>query len=163
MANPEPNRYLEPTQASGRAFVMRQLQGHIVMLNLLRFRDTADYSAHPELAPPAPISGAAAFQRYIEHTLPYLRESGGDVSFLGSGGDFLIGPPDERWDLVMLVRQHSVESFLAFATHQGYLAGMGHRVAALEDSRLLPLSETTTPHCDIDEHRNENEIPVGSL
>ena len=142
---------------------MRQLQGPVVMLNLLRFRGTADYSAHPDLAPPAPISGAAAFQRYIEHTLPYLRESGGDVSFLGTGGDFLIGPANEHWDLVMLVRQRSVESFLAFAAHQDYLAGMGHRVAALEDSRLLPLSEVATPHCDIDEHPRENENPIGPL
>lgn len=163
MAYPETTRYLEPSQASGRAFVMRQLKGSVVMLNLLRFRDTADYSAHPELAPPAPITGAAAFERYIEHTLPYLRESGGDVSFLATGGDFLIGPPGERWDLVMLVRQHSVESFLAFASHRDYLAGMGHRVAALEDSHLLPLSEIAAPRCDTDEQRRENENPVGSL
>lgn len=111
------------------------------MLNLLRFRETADYSATPALAPDEAISGAAAFQKYIKHTLPYLREAGGDLLFLGSGGDFLIGPPTERWDMVMLVRQQSVESFLAFASHDAYLAGIGHRTAALEDSRLLPLSE----------------------
>jgi predicted RNase H-like HicB family nuclease len=134
-------RYLEPTQQSGRALVMRQIPGNVVMLNLLRFREIADYSATPELAPNTPISGAAAFQRYIEHTLPYLRETGGDLLFLGAGGAFLIGPQAERWDMVMLVRQDSVESFLAFASHQAYLAGMGHRTAALEDSRLLPLSE----------------------
>lgn len=43
----------------------------------------------------------------------------------------------------MLVRQHSVESFLAFANHQEYLAGIGHRAAALEDSRLLPIPEVS--------------------
>jgi len=41
----------------------------------------------------------------------------------------------------MLVRQRSVSSFIAFASNPGYLAGIGHRVAALEDSRLLPLVE----------------------
>jgi hypothetical protein len=133
--------YLEPTQHSGRAFVMRQMRGRVVMLNLLRFRETADYSATPELAPETPISGAAAFQRYIDHTLPYLRETGGDLLFLGAGGPFLIGPPAERWDLAMLVRQRNVESFLAFASHAAYLAGIGHRTAAVEDSRLLPLTE----------------------
>lgn len=138
-----PTTYLEPTQESGRAFVMRQMQGNLVMLNLLRFREVADYSATPELAPEAPISGAAAFQKYIDHTLPYLRETGGDLTFLGSGGRFLIGPEAERWDLVMMVRQSSVESFLAFASHKDYLAGMGHRTAAVEDSRLLPLTEVT--------------------
>jgi len=135
--------YLEPTQEAGRAFVMRQIKGSVVMLNLLRFREVADYSAHPELAPDAPISGAEAFQRYIDHTLPYLRETGGDLMFLGSGGAFLIGPEAERWDLAMLVRQASVESFLAFSNHEAYLAGLGHRTAAIEDSRLLPLTEVT--------------------
>jgi hypothetical protein len=133
--------YLEPTQDSGRLFVKRQIRGTVVMLNLLRFREIADYSATPELAPETAISGAAAFQRYIEHTLPLLRETGGDLLFIGSGAHFLIGPPSERWDLAMLVRQHSVESFLAFASHEAYLRGIGHRAAALEDSRLLPLSE----------------------
>jgi len=134
-------RYLEPTQDSGRAFMMRKIIGEVVMLNLLRFRDIADYSATPQLAPALPISGAEAFQRYIDHTLPFLRESGGDLLFLGRGGDLLIGPQNERWDMVMLVRQQSVESFLAFASHGPYLAGIGHRTAALEDSRLLPLTE----------------------
>jgi hypothetical protein len=132
--------YIEPTQESGRAFVMRRMTGEIVMLNLLRFREVADYSTSPELAPETAISGAAAFERYIAHTLPYLRESGGELMFVGAGGSFLTGPEDERWDMAMLVRQKSVESFLAFASNEGYLAGMGHRTAAIEDSRLLPLS-----------------------
>jgi uncharacterized protein (DUF1330 family) len=131
-------RYLEPTQEAGRAFVQRGIKGEIVMLNLLRFRAVADYSGNPELAPPAPISGAEAFERYIAHTMPYLRQSGGDLLFLGEGGRFLIGPADESWDRIMLVRQSSVQSFMAFATDAAYLAGLGHRTAALEDSRLLP-------------------------
>jgi hypothetical protein len=39
----------------------------------------------------------------------------------------------------MLVRQGSVQAFMAFATHAPYLAGLGHRTAAVEDSRLAPL------------------------
>lgn len=136
--------YLEPTQEAGRAFVMRGLQGSVVMLNLLRFRQVADYSAHPHLAPREAITGAEAFDRYIRHTLPFLHESGGDLLFLGKGGNFLIGPSEDRWDLVMLVQQSSVESFLAFAGNPAYLAGMGHRMAAIEDSRLLPM--TTMEH-----------------
>jgi hypothetical protein len=32
-------------------------------------------------------------------------------------------------------------AFLEFASNPDYLAGMGHRLAALEDSRLLPIVE----------------------
>ena len=134
--------YLEPTQDSGRAFFTRGISGAVVMLNLLRFRAVADYSATPELAPASPISGEAAYRLYMEHTLPFLKASGGEVLFHGRGGGFLIGPSDERWDAALLVRQSSVASFLEFASNQDYLAGIGHRLAALEDSRLLPLVET---------------------
>jgi hypothetical protein len=132
-------RYLEPSQAAGHALLMRHIPGAVVMLNLLRFRAVADYSKTPHLAPAEPVSGSSAFERYIEHALPHLRRSGGELLFLGSGGPFLIGPETERWDLVMLVRQQSVAAFMAFASDAGYLAGLGHRTAALEDSRLLPL------------------------
>lgn len=141
MTELESIRYIEPTQQSGMRFMQRGIEGSIVMLNLLRFRDVADYTANPELAPEVPISGAEAFDRYIEHTYPYLRESGGEIVFLGHGGEFLIGPENEKWDLVMLIRQSSVQSFLAFSSHQDYLAGIGHRTAAIEDSRLLPMAE----------------------
>lgn len=141
----EPTRYLEPTREAGRNLALRGIEGSVVMLNLLRFRDVADYSAHPELAPDAPISGSEAFRRYVRHTLPFLRESGGELVFLGAGGPFLIGPDGEAWDLVMLVRQSSVRTFLAFEEHGAYRAGLGHRTAAVEDSRLLPLTELPMP------------------
>lgn len=132
-------KYLTPTREAGRDFIMRNIQGNVVMLNLLRFRDCADYSETPELAPAEPISGEAAYQRYIAHTLPYLEQSGGEILFMGKGGSFLIGPPDERWDAVLLIKQHSVDRFLAFESNENYMKGIGHRTAALEDSRLLPL------------------------
>jgi uncharacterized protein (DUF1330 family) len=134
--------YLEPTQDAGRALFMRGIVGNVVMLNLLRLRDVADYSAHPDLAPPTPISGAQAFERYMSHTMPFLNSSGGEVLFYGEGGQFLIGPPGERWDRALIVRQHSVDSFMAFAQDEAYLRGLGHRSAAIEDSRLLPLVPT---------------------
>jgi uncharacterized protein (DUF1330 family) len=134
--------YLMPTQEAGRDFIMRNIQGAVVMLNLLRFKKMANYSATPELAPKEPISGEMAYQLYIDHTLPHLKKSGGEILFMGKGGQFLIGPPNERWDAVLLIRQQSVESFMAFAQHEEYMNEIGHRTAALEDSRLLPLTDT---------------------
>jgi uncharacterized protein (DUF1330 family) len=141
MSEYEHSSYLEPSDEAGGAFFARGLRGPVVMLNLLRFRRVADYSAAPELAPVEPISGEEAYRRYVAHTLTFLEASGGEVLFLGKGGALLIGPTEERWDAAMLVRQSSADAFLAFATNPAYLAGMGHRAAALEDSRLLPLVE----------------------
>jgi uncharacterized protein (DUF1330 family) len=118
----------------------RGLRGPVVMLNLLRFRAVADYSEFPHIAPAAPISGVEAYERYMKHTMPFLKKSGGEILFFGEGGSFLIGPEEEHWDRVMLVRQTSIEKFIGFATDRDYLKGIGHRTAALEDSRLLPVS-----------------------
>lgn len=131
--------HVHPTQENGAAFVRRDIRGPVVMLNLLRFREVADYSATPELAPGDPISGREAYRRYEEHTRPFLGEVGGEVLFLGAGGAPMIGPLDERWDLVLLVRYPSASAFLSMAGHDPYLAGIGHRTAALEDSRLVPM------------------------
>ncbi|MBK7787242.1 MAG: DUF1330 domain-containing protein [Saprospiraceae bacterium] len=133
--------YLMPTQEDGRKFIMRAIQGSVVMLNLLRFRDIADYSESPELMPAEPISGKQAYQLYVEHTIPFLTKSGGEILFMGEGGDFLIGPSNERWDAVLLIKQSSVNSFLAFESDMDYMKGIGHRIAALSDSRLLPIIE----------------------
>ena len=134
--------FLEPTPEAGAALFSRDISGEVVMLNMLRFKETADYSANPELAPENPISGRAAFQKYIEHTMPFLKESGGELLLLGNGEQFFIGPSDEQWDVVMLVKQNSLASFMAFASNSQYLSGIGHRTAAILDSRLLPIVES---------------------
>lgn len=133
--------HVEPTPEAGAAFVRRGIEGPVTMLNLLRFRDEADYSRSPELAPDEPISGREAYRRYEANTLPLLQAAGGEVVVYADGGAPLIGPPDERWDLVLLVRYPSPEVFLSFTSDEAYLAGVGHRTAALEDSRLLPTIE----------------------
>ena len=133
--------HLDPVDENVARLLERRLSGPVTMLNLLRFRETADYGGHPDLDPGHPISGRDAYDRYIEHTLPFLEASGGSLLLLGDGGHVFVGPPDERWDLVMLVRQASIEDFFAFAGDEAYLSGIGHRTAALIDSRLLPLVE----------------------
>ena len=133
--------YLDPTQESGQDFYLNEMSGPIVMLNLLRFRDVADYSASPELAPAEPISGSKAYEHYMKHTRPFLEGGGGEVLFMGKGSSFLIGPSEEKWDAVLLVKQQSKDSFMAFAQNEGYLKGLGHRTAALADSRLMPMKE----------------------
>lgn len=132
--------HLEPTEAAAIATLRRGLHGPVVMLNLLRFRQVADYAATPDLAPPAPVTGAEAYARYIAHTRPHLEASGGAILFDGTGGPWFIGPEAEHWHRALLIRQANLEAFLAFARNEAYLGGIGHRTAALEDSRLLPLA-----------------------
>lgn len=145
MSNSLHDSYLDASDEDARRLLERAIEGPVTMLNLLRFREVADYGGSPELVPPEPISGRSAFDEYVRHTLPFLEASGGSVTFYGLGGHNFIGPPEERWDLVMLIEQSSLAAFFAFASNPAYLAGIGHRTAALEDSRLLPIVEQPLP------------------
>jgi len=133
--------YLDVTPEAGKEFFTKKSEGSVVMLNLLKFKELADYSHAPNLAPANKISGREAYQLYIQHTLPFLKAAGSEVIYQGKSNNFLIGPVEETWDVVLLVKHKSAARFLEFASNKGYLAGVGHRTAALEDSRLLPIEK----------------------
>lgn len=131
--------HIDPTSESLAAFLGRGIEGSVVMLNLLRFRESADYSSSPELAPDNPISGKDAYDAYMAAVTPLVAEVGGELLFMGSAAGFLIGPSDESWDLALIVSYPAVMNFAQMATSDAYKAIAGHRTAALADSRLLPM------------------------
>lgn len=135
--------FISVRSGNGVNLMRRGFKGPFVMLNLLNFREQADYSASPELDPGRPISGREAYALYMEAMKPLLAEAGSELLFFGAGGRFVIGPAAEGWDAVLLVRQPGIERFMAFASDAAYQAVAGHRTAALRDSRLLPLEEGT--------------------
>ena len=130
---------IEPTEEAVIALLRKRIEGPVVMLNLLRFRDEADYSHAPELAPDQPVSGRDAYLRYMRETQPIIEQTGAKLLFAGDAAPFLIGPSDEQWDMALLVEQASVDAFLSHAQNPAALAVLPHRTAALADSRLLPL------------------------
>lgn len=134
-------KYIDVTQDAGQRFFSKRQQGPVIMVNLLKFKEEADYSAFPQLAPSEPISGKKAYDEYMKHTLPLLKEAGSSLIFMGRPDYFLIGPQDEKYDLMLLVKHESAAKFLEFANNEAYKAIEGHRTASLEDSRLLPVKE----------------------
>lgn len=132
--------HIAPSSAALAALHASAGDGPVVMLNLLRFRETADYGGSPELAPASPITGEHAFRRYGAHAAPLLEKAGAEVIFQGTASGYLIGPEGMRWDRVLLVRYPTAKAFLGFVSSPDYLRGVGHRTAALEDSRLLPMT-----------------------
>ncbi|MBS8225047.1 DUF1330 domain-containing protein [Vannielia litorea] len=130
--------HIDPTEEAALAFVRRNPQGPLVMVNLLRFRAQADYAQAPGLGG-AGRSGREAYGLYEAAIQPLLEASGGEVLFDGVGGGWFIGPEAERWDRVLMVRQASLEAFFAFAQMPEAQVAAAHRRAALEDSRLLPV------------------------
>ena len=136
------DKYIEATQASGKKFYMEYHdKGKVVMLNLLKFKEIADYTGFDELRPAKEISGEAAYRKYMKHVSPEIKRVGSKVIYYGKANHFIIGPEHEKWDVVLMVEHQSVEKFMSFAQNESYLKFLGHRTAALEDSRLLPSTE----------------------
>ena len=133
--------YITVGEKAGERFFSKNHEGPVHMLNLLRFKEVADYSSFPDLNPGNPISGAQAYALYIKNVSPLLNAIGSEIVFSGKADHFLIGPDEEKWDMGILVKHLDMKDFLAFASNPDYLAIAGHRTAALADSRLLPLKE----------------------
>lgn len=134
--------HIEPTPAQLEQFIADDPGGSPVMLNLLRYREVADYSDSPELDPGEPISGREAYQRYSAGVLPILAALGGGIELFGACTGTLIGPDDEAWDDIALVRYPSTPAFVQMVTSAEYQAIQGHRSAALADSRLIRTDAT---------------------
>lgn len=104
----------------------------VVMLNLLRFRDKADYSDEaPEL------SGREAYQLYMREAAASVSAVGAEVIWSGRSVGSLIAPPEESWDEVLLVRYPSIDAFMAMIESSEYKGVARHRTAAVQDSRLV--------------------------
>ncbi|MEM1110536.1 MAG: DUF1330 domain-containing protein [Pseudomonadota bacterium] len=128
--------YIEPESGAIERFVSEYPAGApVVMLNLLRFREQADYGERSEAA----CSGLEAFGRYGEAVAPLLAERGAELVWQGSQAAMLIGPDDKDWHLVALMRYPSAASFVDMISSEDYQAIVHHRQAALLDSRLIAL------------------------
>lgn len=106
----------------------------LLMLNLLRYQAQAQY---PQDAAHSACSGREAYRRYSQTALAKVQGVGGEVQVMAAVQLALIGPSDEQWDEVLLVRYPDKAAFLRMLADPEYQAATVHRTAALADSRLL--------------------------
>lgn len=133
--------YLNPDPAKLPAlFASLPEDTPIVMLNLLKFRDVAEYKGVP-----ADYSGREAYRRYSAVALQKLAQIGARVIYVGDMKATLIGPDSEQWDEVLLVRYPSKQAFFGMMQQPDFFEATRHRTAALADSRLIATVEVAAP------------------
>lgn len=130
-----PRRHVDPSREAVEVLAGLPDDGAVVMLNLLRFRERADY---PPDHPDPPCTGREAYDRYGRLAVGHVRAVGGQPVFHGLPELAVIGPEGE-WDEVLLVRYPSRAAFLRMLADPDYRAVTVHRTAALADSRLVAL------------------------
>ncbi|WP_426164454.1 DUF1330 domain-containing protein [Sandarakinorhabdus sp. DWP1-3-1] len=132
------DRSIDPTADQVRALRDHGSDGAVVMLNLLKFRDRADY---PDAAGMASCSGAEAYDRY-QHafTVTVAAISQAEVLYDGPVEQVFIGmagTPETDWDKVLIVRYPTRRHFLAMMADAAYREALVHRYAGLARTVLL--------------------------
>lgn len=106
--------------------------GPVVMINLVRFKDWADYGD----------SGLEAYRRYSMETMPLIKARGGTVLWAGDVWGTAFGDPDVAWDYAVLVFYPSREAFLDMVTSDAYAAANVHREAGVAEHAIFAATET---------------------
>lgn len=133
---------VNPSEAQ-LAAVMSGPDGPVQMINLLRFKDRAEYPADYDGPEDTDVSGEEAYGRYGANTMPHVAERGGRLVLLSATNEAVIGDPGE-WDQMAIVEYPSRAAFLDMGADPDYLAGTVHRTAGLERTTIL----ATTPVID---------------
>jgi len=109
------------------AFFGAAEDGPFVMINLLKFKERAEYpdGSDPEL------SGREAYARYGAAVQACLASVGGTSVFAGSVTDLLLGEVEDLWDMVALAQYPSRAAMMAMVQSPEYQAIEKHRIAGL--------------------------------
>lgn len=128
--------HIDPTREQFEAFKDLDRDHPIEMLNLVRFKDKAEYPADHPLAG-QDLTGAQAYGNYGKETASILAGVGGEILWSGQFQTMLIGPSKERWDAVFIARYPTAGAFMAMVTNPEYQKAVVHRQAAVQTSRLI--------------------------
>jgi len=126
---------IDPTREQFDNFKSLDRDSPILMLNLIRLRETADY--HDGRS----ATGVQAYTTYGEESGPMFMRVGGEIVWRGNPESTVIGPQDERWDIAFIARYPTADAFLEMVTSAAYQAIVFHRQAAVKDSRLVRMGE----------------------
>jgi uncharacterized protein (DUF1330 family) len=127
--------FVDPARDQFDAFKHLPRDTPVMMLNLVRLREQAVY------ADGRVSSGKEAYKVYGRESALVFRRVGGEILWRGDPELTLIGPPDERWDLIFVARYPTAGAFLEMVTDPVYREAVKHRQAAVLDSRLIRTRE----------------------
>lgn len=101
--------------------------GPFVMVNLLKFKETAEYADGSD----ADLSGAKAYARYGNGIQACLAAVDGKQIYAGPVTGLMIGEVEELWDMVALVEYPSLAAMQKMMSSPEYRAIEVHRKAGL--------------------------------
>ena len=128
--------YIDPSPANFQAFKDLPRDEPIHMLNLLEYRERAEYPQGHEHAGKG-WSGRRAYEEYGKTSGPIFRRVGGTIVWRGSFQTMVTGPDAKRWHDGFVAQYPNAGAFFEMIKDPEYQQAVVNRTAALVDSRLM--------------------------
>lgn len=128
--------YIDPDRANWQAFKDLPRDRPIQMLNLIKFRDLADYPPdHPNHG--QGLTGREAYAIYKEGFQRVVAGDGATMVWQPPLECVVTGPAGE-WDEIFVMGYPDAATFMAMVKNADYVRDVvPHRTAAVADSRLI--------------------------
>ena len=116
-----------PNEEQMAGFLEGDTETPIKMVNLLKFKDKADYKDGRQTS----LSGKEAYQIYADEVQGHLEKVGGKSIFFGEVERLMLGEVEELWDWVAIAEYPSRKAMLEMVMDSEYQKSEEHRSAGL--------------------------------
>jgi uncharacterized protein (DUF1330 family) len=126
-----------PTEEQMEGFLEPGRDGPIYMLNLLKFKEKAEYADGRDTV----LSGAEAYAIYGQEVIQHLQKVGGAPMFSAGVERLMLGEVEELWDTAAIAMYPSRKAMLEMIMSPEYQASALHREAGLAGQLNIELIE----------------------
>ena len=134
----EVKNQVTPDMQVAMDFFSQEEDGPFVMLNLLKFKEKANYEEGSDSG----SSGLDAYQRYGQVAAQCIQKVGGRMIFTGAVTGLLLGEIEENWDMVALVEYPSLEAFRRMTSLPEFVEASKHRSSGLAGQLNIKVKPT---------------------
>ena len=119
---------VNPNEEQMAGFLEGDVDSPIEMVNLLKFKDKAEYEDGRE----TDLSGEEAYSIYGLEVTEHLKKVGGEPIFFGKVERLMLGEVEELWDMVAIAKYPSRKAMLKMISDPDYIESATHRSAGLK-------------------------------
>tara|TARA_B100000900_G_C20597660_1_gene724090 strand:+ start:2509 stop:2928 length:420 start_codon:yes stop_codon:yes gene_type:complete len=116
-----------PNEKQMEEFLEEGLDEPIFMVNLLKFKEKAEYPDKRE----TDLTGREAYAIYGKEVIRHLEKVGGKPIFGSEVTRLMLGEVEELWDQVAIAMYPSRKAMLKMISDPDYIESAQHRVAGL--------------------------------
>ena len=127
-----------PNDEQMAGFLEEDKDQPIFMVNLLKFKDKAEYPDKRE----TDLTGKEAYAIYSQEVVKHLEKVGGMPIFGGKVARLMLGEVEDLWDTVAIAMYPNRKAMLDMISDPEYIKSAQHRVAGLEGQLNI---ETNAP------------------